>query len=198
MSKFVKIAAGEKIFSLPWFKVNAEKLFLKNKKILQILGFKPNQIPSPVEFTKRFTDMLKDPKFQDVVFAIAIELRDEYGNYLLKDVNGLPLSITPEQMFKDINYYYTTQGTKLPGKPGGSIAAGAYQSILFPEPRKEILPKDNVLESTIAKLKSITSTPGFDKKKPEEKKRILENLVKEVAGQNSPLVKFIDDNKLIP
>lgn len=197
MSKFVKIAAGEKIFSLPWFKANAEKLFIKNKLILGKLGFK-NAIPSPVEFTKRFTDMLKDPKFQDVVFAIAIELRDENGNYLLKDVNGLPLSITPEQMFKDINYYYTTQGTKLPGKPGGSIAAGAYQSILFPEPRKEILPKDNVLESTIAKLKSITSTPGFDKKTPKEKTRILENLVKEVAGQNSPLVKFIDDNKLVP
>ncbi len=198
MSKFVKIAAGEKIFSLPWFKANAEKLFNKNKLILRKLGFKENVIPNPVEFTKRFTDMLKDPKFQDVVFAIAIELRDENGNYLLKDVNGLPLSITPEQMFKDINYYYTTKCTKLPRKPGGSIASGAYQSILFPEPRKEILPKDNVLESTIAKLKSITSTPGFDKKTPAEKKRILENLVKEVAGQNSPLVKFIDDNKLVP
>ena len=101
-------------------------------------------------------------------------------------------------MFKDLNYYFQTQGSQLSGKPSGSIAAGAYQSILFPQPRKEILPKDNVIDTTVNRLKSLTSSPDFNKKTPNEKRQILLNFTKQILGENSGLASFIDSNKIIP
>ena len=84
------------------------------------------------------------------------------------------------------------------GQPSGSIAAGAYQSILFPQPRKEILPKDSVLDDTFNRLKTLSSSPDFNKKNPEQKRQILLNFTKQILGENSGLASFIDSNKILP
>ena len=189
MSKFVKLAAGAKLFSLGWFSENAFKLFGKNKAVLAKMGIK-NPAVLIGEFTKKFMDLIMDNDFQDVVFAALIPI--------LKDENGKPLDIQPDQMFKDINYYFKTQGSQLSGKPSGSIAAGAYQSILFPQPRKEILPKDNIVESVFEKLKSLTSSPDFNKKTPQQKSQLFLNFTKQIVSENNPLISFIDSNKILP
>ena len=160
------------------------------------MGFK--KLPTPGEFLNKFLELLQDNDFQDVIFAALISMKDLEGNPVLKDANGNSLDIKPEQMFKDLNYYFQTQGSQLSGKPSGSIAAGAYQSILFPQPRKEILPKDNVIDTTVNRLKSLTSSPDFNKKNPEQKRQILLNFTKQILGENSGLASFIDSNKIIP
>jgi len=189
MSKFVKIAAGSKFPSLGWFSENSDKLLGKNNAVLAKMGIK-KPIIDPKEFTKKFMDLIMDNDFQDVVFAALIPL--------LKDENGKPLDIQPDQMFKDINYYYKTQGSQLSGKPSGSSAAGAYQSILFPQPRKEILPKENIIESVFSRLQSLTTSPDFNKKTPEQKKQSLLSFTKQILGENNPLINFIDSNKILP
>ncbi len=199
MSKFVKLSAGPlepRPFTIPWFTKNAFKLFGKKPAILSKMGL--GKGASEQNFVQKFMDLIQDNDFQDVVFATLVSMRDLEGNPLLKDANGKPLDIQPDQMFKDINYYYKTQGSQISGKPSGSIAAGAYQSILFPQPRKEILPKDNVVESTFEKLKSLTSSPDFNKKTPEQKRQILLGLTKQIVGENKPLINFIDSNKILP
>jgi hypothetical protein len=199
MSKFVKLSAGllePKPFTFPWFAKNAFRLFGKKPAVLSKMGFKKGVAEQT--FVAKFMDLIQDNDFQDVIFAALISMRDLEGNPLLKDANGNPLDIKPEEMFKDINYYYQTQGSQISGKPSGSIAAGAYQSILFPQPRKEILPKDNVVESTIEKLKSLTSSPDFNKKTPEQKRQLLLGLTKQIIGENKPLINFIDSNKILP
>jgi hypothetical protein len=188
MSKFVKIAAGSKFPSLGWFSENASKFLGKNNAVLAKMGIK--NIIDPKEFTKKFMDLIMDNDFQDVVFAALIPI--------LKDENGKPLDIQPDQMFKDINYYFQAQGSQLSGKPSGSIAAGAYQSILFPQPRKEILPKENIVESVFEKLKSLTSSPDFNKKTPQQKNQLLLNFTKQIVSENNPLINFIDSNKILP
>jgi len=196
MSKFVKLAAGPNIFSFAWWSKNAFGLFKNNPSILKKMGF--NGIPTPKEFTQKFIQLIKDNDFQDMVFAALIFARDKEGNPLLKDENGKPLDLQPDQMFKDINYYYQAQGTKLQGKPVGSIAAGAYQSILFPEPRLEILPKNDVVSTTMSNLKTITSSPDFLKKSAAEKKQILKNQINKIISENKGLFDFIDTNKILP
>ena len=196
MSKFVKLAAPPNIFSFAWWSKNAFGLFKNNPSILKKMGF--NGIPTPQQFTQKFIELIKDNDFQDMVFAALIFARDKEGNALLRDENGKPLDIRPDQMFKDINYYFKTQGSQLSGKPSGSIAAGAYQSILFPQPRREILPKDNVVDSTFEKLKSLAASPDFNKKTPEQKKQLLLNLTKQIIGENKSLINFIDANKILP
>ena len=197
MSKFVKLAAEPRLFSFEWWSKNALKLFGKNKAVAAMMKTKGAKL-SPDTFFSEFFKLLQDNDFQDVVFAALISMKDFDGNPLLKDANGNSLDIKPEQMFKDLNYYFQTQGSQLSGKPSGSIAAGAYQSILFPQPRKEILPKDNVIDTTVNRLKSLTSSPDFNKKTPNEKRQILLNFTKQILGENSGLASFIDNNKIIP
>ena len=153
MSKFVKLAADSQFPSMEWLMENAFNLFKNNKTILTYMGFAAGAV-TVFAFRKKFIELIKDSDFQDLVFSALIYARDIEGNPLLKDENGKSLDIKPEQMFKDINYYYQTQGTKVQGKPVGSIAAGAYQSILFPEPRLEILPKNDVVATTLDQAKS--------------------------------------------
>jgi hypothetical protein len=196
MSKFVKLAAEPRLFSFEWWSKNAFKLFGKNKAVTEMMKAKGAKI-SVASFFSEFFKLLQDNDFQDVVFAALISMKDLEGKAILKDANGNSLDIKPEQMFKDLNYYFQTQGSQLSGKPSGSIAAGAYQSILFPQPRKEILPKDNVIENTISRLKSLTSSPDFNKKTPEQKKQILLNFTKQILGENSGLASFIDSNKIL-
>jgi hypothetical protein len=196
MSKFVKLAAGPRLFSFEWWTKNAFSLFGKNNSVLRKMGIK--KPPTPGEFLNKFLELLQDNDFQDVIFAALISMKDLEGKPILKDANGNSLDIKPEQMFKDLNYYFKTQGSQLSGKPSGSIAAGAYQSILFPQPRKEILPKDNVIENTISRLKSLTSSPDFNKKTPDQKRQILLNFTKQILSENGPLASFIDSNKILP
>jgi hypothetical protein len=196
MSKFVKLAAPPNIFSFAWWSKNAFGLFKDNPSILKKMGF--NGIPTPQQFTQKFIELIKDNDFQDMVFAALIFARDKEGNALLRDENGKPLDIRPDQMFKDINYYYQTQGTKVQGKPVGTIAAGAYQSILFPEPRLEILPKSDVVTTTMSNLKAITSSSDFLKKSTAEKKQILKNQINKIISENKGLFDFIDTNKILP
>jgi hypothetical protein len=197
MSKFVKIAADPKFPSLGWFSKNAFKLFGKNSTVLGKMGAKKPFL-NPAEFTEKFMQLIMDNDFQDVVFAALISLKDLEGNPILRDANGNSLDIRPDQMFKDINYYFKAQGSQLSGKPSGSIAAGAYQSILFPQPRKEILPKDNILDTTFSRLQSLTTSPDFNKKTPEQKKQTLLSFTKQILGENNPLISFIDSNKILP
>jgi hypothetical protein len=197
MSKFVKLAADSQFPSMQWLIENAHNLFINNKTILTYMGFAAGAV-TVVAFRKKFIELIKDSDFQDLVFSALIYARDIEGNPLLKDENGKSLDIKPEQMFKDINYYYQTQGTKVQGKPVGSIAAGAYQSILFPEPRLEILPKNDVVATTLSNLKAITSSSDFLKKSAAEKKQILKNQLNKIIGENKPLFDFIDVNKILP
>ena len=197
MSKFVKLAADSQFPSMEWLMENAYNLFNNNKTILTYMGFAAGAF-TVVAFRKKFIELIKDSDFQDLVFSALIYARDIEGNPLLKDENGKSLDIKPEQMFKDINYYYQTQGTKVQGKPVGSIAAGAYQSILFPEPRLEILPKNDVVATTLSNLKAITSSSDFLKKSAAEKKQILKNQLNKIIGENKPLFDFIDVNKILP
>ena len=197
MSKFVKLAADSQFPSMEWLMENAFNLFKNNKTILTYMGFAAGAV-TVVAFRKKFIELIKDSDFQDLVFSALIYARDIEGNPLLKDENGKSLDIKPEQMFKDINYYYQTQGTKVQGKPVGSIAAGAYQSILFPEPRLEILPKNDVVATTLSNLKAITSSSDFLKKSAAEKKQILKNQLNKIIGENKPLFDFIDVNKILP
>jgi len=197
MSKFVKLAADSQFPSMEWLMENAFNLFKNNKTILTYMGFAAGAF-TVVAFRKKFIELIKDSDFQDLVFSALIYARDIEGNPLLKDENGKSLDIKPEQMFKDINYYYQTQGTKVQGKPVGSIAAGAYQSILFPEPRLEILPKNDVVATTLSNLKAITSSSDFLKKSAAEKKQILKNQLNKIIGENKPLFDFIDVNKILP
>jgi hypothetical protein len=197
MSKFVKLAADSQFPSMEWLMENAFNLFKNNKTILTYMGFAAGAV-TVFAFRKKFIELIKDSDFQDLVFSALIYARDIEGNPLLKDENGKSLDIKPEQMFKDINYYYQTQGTKVQGKPVGSIAAGAYQSILFPEPRLEILPKNDVVATTLSNLKAITSSSDFLKKSAAEKKQILKNQLNKIIGENKPLFDFIDVNKILP
>ena len=197
MSKFVKLAADSQFPSMEWLMENAFNLFKNNKTILTYMGFAAGAF-TVVAFRKKFIELIKDSDFQDLVFSALIYARDIEGNPLLKDENGKSLDIKPEQMFKDINYYYQTQGTKVQGKPVGSIAAGAYQSILFPEPRLEILPKNDVVATTLSNLKAITSSSDFLKKSAAEKKQILKNQLNKIIGENKPLFDFIDVNQILP
>jgi hypothetical protein len=197
MSKFVKLAADSQFPSLSWLIDNAYALFKSNNTILTYMGLGAGIITAVV-FRKKFIELIKNSDFQDLVFAALIYARDTQGNPLLKDENGKSLDIKPDQMFKDINYYYQTQGTKVQGKPVGSIAAGAYQSILFPEPRLEILPKNDVVATTFSNLKAITSSSDFLKKSAAEKKQILKNQLNKIIGENKPLFDFIDVNKILP
>ena len=196
MSKFVKLAAGPKLFSFEWWSKNAFNLFGKNKTVLSKMGIK--NIPKPAEFLNKFLELLQDNDFQDVIFAALISMKDLEGNPVLKDANGNSLDIKPEQMFKDLNYYFQTQGSQLSGKPSGSIAAGAYQSILFPQPRKEILPKDSVIDDTFNRLKTLSSSPDFIRKTAEQKKQTLLSFTKQILGENIGLASFIDSNKILP
>jgi hypothetical protein len=196
MSKFVKLAAGPRLFSFEWWTKNAFSLFGKNNSVLRKMGIK--KPPTPGEFLNKFLELLQDNDFQDVIFAALISMKDLEGKPILKDANGNSLDIKPEQMFKDLNYYFQAQGSQLSGQPSGSIAAGAYQSILFPQPRKEILPKDSVLDDTFNRLKTLSSSPDFNKKNPEQKRQILLNFTKQILGENSGLASFIDSNKILP
>ncbi len=199
MSKFVKLAADSQFPSLSWLIDNAYNLFKDNKTILTYMGFAAGGVALSIPaFRKKFIELIKNSDFQDLVFSALIYARDTQGNPLLKDENGKSLEIKPEQMFKDINYYYQTQGTKVQGKPVGSIAAGAYQSILFPEPRLEILPKNDVVATTFSNLKTITSSSDFLKKSSAEKKQILKNQINKIISENKGLFDFIDVNKILP
>ena len=195
MSKFVKLAAGPRLFSFEWWSKNAFSLFGKNNTVLEKMGIKK---PKPGEFLNKFLELLQDNDFQDVIFAALISMKDLEGKPILKDENGNSLDIKPEQMFKDLNYYFQTQGSQLSGKPSGSIAAGAYQSILFPQPRKEILPKDNILDTTFSRLQSLTTSPDFIRKTAEQKKQTLLSFTKQILGENIGLASFIDSNKILP
>ena len=197
MSKFVKLAADSQFPSMQWLIENAHNLFKNNNTILTYMGFAAGAV-TVVAFRKKFIELIKNSDFQDLVFSALIYARDTEGNPLLKDKNGKSLDIKPEQMFKDINYYYQTQGTKVQGKPVGSIAAGAYQSILFPEPRLEILPKNDVVATTLSNLKAITSSSDFLKKSAAEKKQILKIQLNKIIGENKPLFDFINVSKIIP
>jgi hypothetical protein len=198
MSKFVKLAAEPRLFSFEWWSKNALGLFGKNKAVREMMKAKGVRNVTNASFFSEFFKLLQDNDFQDVVFSLLISMPGLDGKPLLKDANGNSLDIKPEEMFKDLNYYFKTQGSQLSGKPSGSIAAGAYQSILFPQPRKEILPKDNVIENTISRLKSLTSSPDFNKKTPDQKRQILLNFTKQILGENGPLASFIDSNKILP
>ena len=101
MSKFVKLAAGPKLFSFEWWSKNAFNLFGKNKTVLSKMGIK--NIPKPAEFINKFFEFLQDNDFQDVIFAALISMKDLDGKPILQDVNGNPLDIKAEQMFKDVN-----------------------------------------------------------------------------------------------
>jgi hypothetical protein len=62
--------------------------------------------------TFKFFELLQDNDFQDVVFAALISMKDLEGKPILKDANGNSLDIKPEQMFKDLNYYFQAQGSQ--------------------------------------------------------------------------------------
>ena len=70
MSKFVKLAAGPRLFSFEWWTKNAFSLFGKNNSVLKKMGIK--KVPTPGEFLNKFFELLQDNDFQDVVFAIQV------------------------------------------------------------------------------------------------------------------------------
>lgn len=189
MPKFVKTAAGLALFSMAWWKKYGLGLFSKNKDILKFL--KLDNL-DPKVFIPKFMTMLQDPQFQDIVFSILISAKDENGDYLLKNSQGKPLEISPDALFKDINYYFKTQGTQVGNKPTASVAEGAYQSVFRNITKPTDIPKGPSIDSVFSDLKKITSTPNFKEKSPGEKKEILKNFSNRLAGGNQELINMVN------
>lgn len=182
MPKFVKLSAVT-LFSVAWWRQNAMKLFSKNNAVLKFL--KIDKI-NPATFANKILEAMSDPQFQDLIFSTLISV--------LKDENGKPLDITPQEMFKDITYYFKTQGTQVPGKPSASIAEGAYQSVFRDISKIQALPRKTAIEDTFSELKKVAEAPNFKQKSISEKKKILSDFVKRIAGENPELNKMIDNS----
>ena len=192
MPQFVKTSAIG-LFSLAWFQNNAWKIFKGVKEVLSFLKIDIKDLNPGVFVTKFMNTLVTDEKFQSLVFSVLISKKDENGEYFLKDANGKPLEITPEQMFKDVNYYFETKGTPVAGRPTATLAEGAYESIFRDIDKVQKLPPPTSLNNVMADLKKISSQPNFKDKSPKEKRDIFVDFAKRLAGENQELLKIIED-----
>ena len=192
MPQFVKTSAIG-LFSFAWFQKNALRIFGGVKEVLTFLKIDPRNLSPGVFVTKFINTLVTDPEFQSLIFSILISKKGEDGEYLLKDASGKPLEITPEQMFKDVNYYFETKGTPVAGRPTATLAQGAYQSIFRNIDKVQKLPAPTSLNSVMADLKKISSQPNFKNKSAEEKRDIFVGFAKRLAGENQELLKIIED-----
>lgn len=192
MPQFVK-TAQVLLFSLAWWKANAFKIFGGVDKVLSFLKINPKNLNPFVFVTKFINTLATDEKFQSLVFSILISKKDENGEYFLKGADGKPLEITPDQMFKDINYYFETKGTPVAGRPTATLAEGAYQSIFRDINKIQKLPAPTSINNVMVDLKKISSQPDFKNKTIQEKRELFIGFAKKLAGENQELLKIIDD-----